>query len=265
MVGDLSSITALRLKKLFLHDCEQLRNISGLAEMSTLEVLTVPAHVDNIDSLRKLASLKWLAYSIKGPPTYLPITTATQFWQEQEKLGWLRSLPKLGNTKLHKQDDGTWYVNLDRTQIEDLSNLRGAPISILSLSDTLVADLEPLRGMAIKHLYLFNTKVTDLSPLKGMPLEILNVVSTKVSDITPLKDMPIISLRLHDCTYLADLSPLVNNKTLKELTLPTKAKNIDFLRRLPKLERLSFNDDASNGFRPDKTVREFWQEYDSKK
>jgi short-subunit dehydrogenase len=55
----------------------------------------------------------------------------------------------------------------------------------------------------------------------------------------------------------------VNIGALTDLTLPRTAKNIEFLRALPKLERLSFKEDPNNGFRPDKTVAEFWREFDA--
>ena len=42
-------------------------------------------------------------------------------------------------------DDGTWYVDLSRSAVTDLSLLQGAPISSLMLSRTAVADLSPAR------------------------------------------------------------------------------------------------------------------------
>jgi hypothetical protein len=140
-----------------------------------------------------------------------------------------------------------------------LTVLNGAPISDLNLNYTAVADLSPLRGMALKGLHLIATKVTDLSPLKGMPLTFLNLSLTKVTDISVLREMPLIYLRTHGCTELADLSPLASCKTLTNLTLPSDAKNIEFLRTFPKLKRISYRDDGTG---PDKTAAQFWTEYD---
>jgi hypothetical protein len=73
--------------------------------------------------------------------------------------------------------------------------------------------------------------------------------------------MSLTSLRLHDCTALTDLSPLLDCKGLSDLTIPKNAHEIEMLRRLPKLERLGFREDAKNGWRADKTAAEFWASY----
>jgi hypothetical protein len=160
--------------------------------------------------------------------------------------------------------DGTWDVDLENGPISDLKIFSGAPISSLHLGMTDVTDLTPLRGMALKKLYLYNTKVIDLSSLKGMPIEVLNLSGTEVSDLSALHGMPLISLRLHACPKLTDLSPLAGDTTLEETTLPEHAKNFEFLRDFPKLVRLSYSE-GTISWQPDKTAAEFWQAYDAKK
>jgi hypothetical protein len=107
--------------------------------------------------------------------------------------------------------------------------------------------------------------VTDLTPLKGMRLELLNLVDTRVTDLSVLRGMPLTSLRLHGCSKLTDFSPLKEVRELTTLTLPAGAKGIEFLRGFPHLERLGFNEDVKNGYRPDMTVAEFWKAYDAGK
>jgi hypothetical protein len=159
--------------------------------------------------------------------------------------------------------DGTWDVRLDRTAITDLGVLRGAPISALDVGNTAVTDLTPLRGMPLKLLWLYNTKVADLSPLEGMKLETFHASSTLISDISVLRGMPLRRARLLGCTKLTDLSPLAEAKELTELTIPEGAKNFQFLRSFPKLERLSYWEANTSGWRPpSKTAAEFWEEYD---
>jgi len=105
-----------------------------------------------------------------------------------------------------------------------------------------------------------------LSPLKGMPLESLNVSGTKVADLTALRGLPLLFLRLHQCPNIVDLSPLKSCTTLLRLTLPTQAKDFEFLRNFPKLELLSFTEDSTLQFPvPDRTAVKFWEEYDAKK
>src|SRR5215472_503379 len=97
-----------------------------------------------------------------------------------------------------------------------------------------------------------------------MPLHLLHLSGTKVSDISVARGMPLSILRLHNCSEIADISPLADCKGLQDVTLPPNAKNIEFLRDLPSIKRLSFVEDPSN-YEPDKTAVEFWQEYDARK
>ena len=180
---------------------------------------------------------------------------------------------------------GIWEMDLSKAAITNLAILKGAPIHRLNLYGNPVSDLSPLRGMAIRELVLNDTEVTDLSPLQGMPLEMLTLVGTKVADITvlhgmsirdlhlsntqvtdmsPLRGMPLDRLRLGG-TPVTDLSPLAEAKGLTSLTLPPNARNIEFLRVFPRLERLGFKDEAGTGYLPDKTAAEFWKEYDARK
>lgn len=126
-----------------------------------------------------------------------------------------------------------------------------------------MSDLSPLRGMALKKLYLQNTMVTDLSPLEGIRLESLNLSGTKVADLSVLRGLPLLSLRLHNCANIVDLSPLKSCTTLERLSLPTQAKDFEFLRSFPKLEHLSFTED-SRTLIPDQTAARFWEEYDAR-
>ncbi len=147
---------------------------------------------------------------------------------------------------LQKEQDGTWSVSLGRVKnLSDVSVLQLAPpISKLDLSSTAVTDLKPLAKLPLQQLRLNSTPVTNLAPLRGMPLTMLGLAG---------------------CTKITDLSPLVDCHKLTALTLPPNAKDIEFLRRLPQLKRLSYEPDPIDGYRPDKTAAEFWKEYDAKK
>jgi Leucine-rich repeat (LRR) protein len=264
-ISDLSPLKGLPLRELYLEGCPSVADVSALAEIPTLEKLTVPMSARNIEALRQLTQLKMLAFS-RNANTLLPSSTVEDFWKDNDANGWLGRLRESGlkaNT-LNQLDDGTWEVNLDNSAIADLTLLRGAPISRLSISHTPVSDLTPLRNLALKQLWLFETKVTDLSPLTGMPIEVLNLGGTKVSDIAALRGMPLVELSLLTCSEVIDLSPLANVTTLRTLTLSAKAKNFEFLRSMKGLERLSYDQDRQSGYRPNKTAREFWNDYDQK-
>jgi hypothetical protein len=110
-------------------------------------------------------------------------------------------------------------------------------------------------------LALNGTKVEDLRPLEGMKLEGLAMGDTNVSDISVLRGMPLTSLRFWHCAQLTDLSPIAETKKLTTISLPPNAKDFEFLRAFPKLKRISYEESTYNV--PDKTVAEFWNEYDN--
>ena len=268
-VTDISVLAGMPLTRVTLADTA-VSDLRPLLQCPTLNELVLPVGARDVKALRALPALTAISYDYKtgGVATQ----KAAEFWKEFEQQGWMRALRELGLKEptlkqpehLKQLPDGTWDVRLDGTVLSDLTILRGAPISRLDFGNTAVSDLTPLRGMTLKRLSLYNTKVSDLSPLQGMPLDRLHLSGTKVTDLSVLRGMPLTLLRLHDCTEASDLSPLVGNTTLKQVTLPPNAKNFEFLRNLPNLERLGFTEDSKTRL-PDKTAAEFWQEFDAKK
>ncbi|MEO6738968.1 MAG: hypothetical protein ABIP20_01870, partial [Chthoniobacteraceae bacterium] len=284
-VSDISALADLPLESLTLHGTA-VPHLSPLLKCPTLKSITLPANARNVSVLRALTALERISYSLDSHTN--PAQTAAEFWKDYERQAWATALRASGAkiSVLKLLPDGTWEVDIPDPKFSDLSLLSGAPISSLRVGQSGVTDLTPLRGMAIKKLYIHTTNVTDLSPLQGMQLELLNVARTKITDFSavrgmPLKhicldstsvadlrafeELPLTTLRLNACVALSDLSLLTKFKELTNLTLPPNAKDIGFLRDLPKLERISFTDDPKNGYRPDKTAAEFWKEYDAKK
>jgi Leucine-rich repeat (LRR) protein len=279
---DLAPLKELPLRELYLDECKSLTDVAVLAEIPTLEKLTVPLHAQNVDALRKLPNLKQLGYGmIGGNPNY----TVEEFWKHYDLVrrmtdaGFKPSiLKRLDNGRLDVDLSGNEFADLGplagmpvevlalwKTNVRDLSPLRGMALKSLQISHTAVADLEPLRGMPLRNLRLFRTDASDLGPLEGMPLNRLDIGYTKVSDISVLRGMPLTEAKFSQCTALTDISPLAGSRELVSVTLPPNAKDFEFLRGFPKLERLSFTEDPSNHYRPDKTAVEFWKEFDAKK
>jgi serine/threonine protein kinase/Leucine-rich repeat (LRR) protein len=279
---DLSPLTGLPLREAYLDENKNLTDVAALAEIPTLEKVTVPVHARNIEALRKLPKLKLLGFRLIGG---VPDSNVAEFW---EQYGWVGRLFDAGvrPQTLRRLDNGRWELDLagdntvdltplrglpierlglSKTNVADLSALRGMPLEYLQLSHTTAADLEPLRGMPLKEVRLFRTKASDLSPLEGMPLERVDFGHTTVADISALRGMPLVEAKFSNCTSLTDVSPLAESMNLQTVTLPPNAKNFEFLRDFPKLQRLSFTEDPKNGYRPDKTAAEFWQEQDAKK
>jgi Leucine-rich repeat (LRR) protein len=279
---DLSPLTESPLRELYLDNCKNLIDVSALADIPTLEKVTVPVHARNVEALRKLPKLKRLGFQLFNG---VPDSSVDDFWKDYGPINRLLDAG-LRPQGLRRLNNGRWSLDFGGADISDLNPLQGTPIEILGLGNTKVTDLAALRGMPIRSLQLWGTpivdleplrgtpltdlnlartQVSDLSPLEGMPLLRLNLAYTKVADISMLRGMPLIEARFSNCTSLTDVSPLADCKELQAVTLPPNAKDFEFLRAFPKLQRLSFAEDANNGYRPDKTTAEFWQEYDAKK
>jgi len=260
---DLSPLAGMPLKRLVLEKSAG-TDVEPLLRCPTLNELILPAGARNVARLRAMPNLKRISFQHQEDDWAVPNLTAEVFWKEFEWESRLND-PVLKIKNLIRLPDGTWDVDLRDAAISDLKPLSGAPISRLRLGGTTVSNLRPLRGMPLKTLLLWGTSVTDLSPLKGMPIEVLHLGSTKVSDLAVLSGMPLVELKLHGCELITDLSPLKDCKDLKDLTLPPNAKNIAFLRTRPTIERIGFQEDSNDGWRPDKTAAEFWKDYDAKK
>jgi hypothetical protein len=240
-------------------------DLSPLAECKELASLILPAQANDVESLRSRPKLTRLSFAAKNGE---PDKTAAEFWKDYDARAWLRALEKAGVAIKWARllPDGTWDVNLDSNALlSDLTLLRGVPISALSLNTTSVSDLTPLRGSALTMLNLSNSPVADLSPLQGLPIAKLYLRNTLVTDLTTLREMPLTALFLANCKLLTDLSPIEDCKGLTMLTLPPRAKDIEFLRTLPKVERISFKEALTNPSLPTQTTAEFWKEYDAGK
>lgn len=79
----------------------------------------------------------------------------------------------------------------------NLSFLIGSQVGLLELNESEIDDLTPLRGLPLQYLSCATTNVADITPLRNMPLNILDITGTLVEDLTPLKTVP--SLRTLRC------------------------------------------------------------------
>jgi serine/threonine protein kinase/Leucine-rich repeat (LRR) protein len=264
-VADISVVRGMPLTNLWLHGCTELTDLSPLREMKTLNTLTLPPNAKDFEFLRALPNLRRLTFTETNSTD--PSQTAEEFWKDYDARGWLRRLEKAGvkPAAATRLGAGGWNLNFHRVRIESLEMLRGAPITMLDIGITGISDLSPLRGMRLEGLWIYGTKVSDLSPLKGMQLTSIHAAGAPIADISVLRGMPLKEVRFHGCPNLTDLSPLADARELTHLTIPPNAKNFEFLRALPKLERLSYSETTSKGGPPSKTVDEFWKEYDAKK
>jgi len=220
-------------------------DMAAFAECRELEDAAISQYAGNIEALRSLPKLSRLR--LEGyQDTLIP---AEKFWAEfkpeMEAVGTIYlALEKagisLGTTGLvARLPDGSVVVNLNSSAVTDLGFLRGLPVSSLLIYNTKVRDLTPLRGLPIKFINASNCPLTDLEPVRGLPLIDIKFYGAPVS-VTPLQDCP----------------------TLESIGLSRGVRDIEVLRHLPKLRLLSYSMDSQTSL-PDKTVEQFWKEYDA--
>ena len=143
--------------------------------------------------------------------------------------------------------------------LRSLEGLEGAPLDGVFLGSTKVSDLSPLVGAPLRTLRIPRTLVTDLSPLRNCPLEQLHADYTAIRSIEVLRREMLKWVQLDGCQVLTDISPLKDCPTLEQLTLPPHAVDIEFLRAMPRLRKLSYGPAPKS-----ETAAEFWKAYDAK-
>jgi len=141
------------------------------------------------------------------------------------------------------------YLDLDGSQLADLSVVCDLPLEALHIGGTKVSDLSPLRGLKLKTLGLYGCRhVSDLSPLEGMPLtelyikELANgtdysplgklplekcaIVESSVADLSFLAATPLKELGLYRCYELRGFGWLKEIRSLERLILPSNFRDL---------------------------------------
>jgi serine/threonine protein kinase/Leucine-rich repeat (LRR) protein len=299
---DISAVRTMRLKYADFGNSTGIGDLAPLADCPDIEELAVPRTAKNAASLRRLTKLRWIVYG--GDPR----CSAEELWvklgiaddRDREHIALTQkaraALTACGATNpdvnwVKVLPDGTLDLWLSRPEFKTLAPLRGLPVSALDIHVSSITDLSPLADMPLRKLAMAKTRVADLSPLAkfrkleilvccqnavrdlsplaGLPLVYLDVSGDSVSSIAPLAGMPLKELQLQH-TSVSDLRALLSCPTLEWLTLPTGARDVDQLRALKKLSRLSERWDASvegsayDRGGPAQTAEEFWKEYDAK-
>ena len=133
--------------------------------------------------------------------------------------------------------NGMFYLNLERSEIVDLSILKGMPIDSLRLSGTDVEDLSSISDFSeIFELRLSGTKISDLSPIANLPLRELKIDGTLVKNISSISNMPL--------RYLSMMGITVTNiDVLKEMNIQDIEFSPELLSKhqLDILRRIKFN------------------------
>ena len=97
------------------------------------------------------------------------------------------------------------YLNFQNTQVSDLSPLAEMPLTELRFWWSQVPDLSALQKMPLEIVDANGNPISDLSPLRGKQLKFLNIYKTRVSNLSPIEGMPLQELYMHE-TAVSDLS-----------------------------------------------------------
>jgi photosystem II stability/assembly factor-like uncharacterized protein len=83
-----------------------------------------------------------------------------------------------------------------------------------------------------------------------------------LDDITPLRGQPLSFIRMQR-SKVTDVAPLAECVLLEEIILPENARNVELLRRLPRLRRIATT--GTPDYHPTQSAEEFWKAFDAVK
>lgn len=300
-VSDLTPLASLPLETLILAGCQNIRDLSPLAEIKTLVSLTLPTRFrGQVDFLRTLPRLQFIDWTQNnGTLTASPVKrNAADFWKQEDanKIALGPALPAMIKAGIHPDmitgwDGGEWELGASgskSTVFTDLAAFQGVPFTRANISGVKITDISPLKGMPLREFKLGASSITDLRPLAGMPLRVFNITGTTINDITPLggmkletfhaangvhnlsdistlRGMPLREVDLQG-TAVSDISPLADCVTLEFIALPSSQKaklDPSPLRNLPKLQRVGWGSNGSMTRDKAPSAAEFWKEYDA--
>ncbi|MDP6044244.1 MAG: hypothetical protein QGG25_01445 [Phycisphaerae bacterium] len=185
-------LTGMKLTKLSLRSCPELRSLKGLEGMELTKLdLYGSGMIDDLTPLRgvPLTSLGLRACRIKS------------------RLDGLEGMP-LESLNLY-----------DCQKLKNIEALAGAPLRKLNISNCWhLADFKPLRGLPLTNFNTNTLPAPQFALLKGMPLKVLWISGCKIKDLTPLRGMRLTHLNLRNCKMVKTLAG-IEKMPLEELYL----------------------------------------------
>jgi len=148
-------------------------------------------------------------------------------------------------------------LEINNTDVTDISFVKDMPLVSLNISNTKVADLSPLRGKRLHAIDFRWTRVEDISQLAGMPIERLDLSPSQVADISSITNMPHLRTLNLSLSRVTDIS-VVSKTTIKQIYLPEEInRGFKALRDIPSIVEIGYGE---KGLIDAKT---FWRKYDA--
>ena len=229
-VRELGFLRGMPVRTLMLLSCPDARDFAVLSTLPKLELLILPKtfrmlaakDAAAIDALRGHPSLRQISDDVPPGTSLDAIPSAQSFWAGRDLEEKLFDALRAGGHSWRFRPEN------DRTWF-------------LAIDSPAFADLSILRGFPISNLVIQNTAVTDLNPLADLPLK---------------------TLHLGECAGLRDFAPLALCRLLEEIRLPSQAQEIEFLRELPNLKRLSYHSQINAHVM---AAGNFWKAWDGRR
>jgi len=162
---------------------------------------------------------------------------------------------------MYAQNQSNSILRCSNKFLASLKFVKGMDFNLIDCSQNFITSLEPLIGMNLKRLDCADNDIASLEPLRGMRLESLECFNNpRITSLEPLGGMELKELAVNGCASIIDLSPVLKINSLERLCIPQGIKGIEKLRSMPNLKFLSYDWEDRN-----RTVAQFWDEYDKKK
>lgn len=216
LISDLSPLTGLTLKELFLGD-NIIEDLSPLSSLTTLSALTLKYNLfSDVTPLAGLTDLVYLdleANPISDISSLAGLTALSILVVSFTEITDVSALAGLTN-----------LITLDiaACQINDISGLAGlTELKTLWLGENLVEDVTPLSELTNMYLlYLNDNQITDVSPLSDMTQLLgLYLQGNDISIIDGLSNMTGLAYVDLAANQLTDISALAGLTGLQSLTL----------------------------------------------
>jgi len=163
--------------------------------------------------------------------------------------------------RMYAQNQSNSILRCSNKFLASLKFVKGMDFNLIDCSQNFITSLEPLKGMNLKRLDCAENDIASLEPLRGMRLESLECFNNpRITSLEPLRGMELKELAVNGCANIIDLSPVLKINSLERLCIPQGIKGIEKLRSMPNLKFLSYDWEDRN-----RTVAQFWDEYDKKK
>ena len=200
-LSDISPIYELQYLDTFTAERNQLRDITGLAEMlsfgnnSYIRIYDNPLTAESIQAARDLedrgVNIDYPQFATPTPtplptPTPTPPANAVLFNDYNLEKGIRKVIGKGPEGYLLKEDVAEiTRLELENLSIYDLTGIDQLPnLTNLRLQNNNITDISPLKNAKkLKKLKLNNNNIRDLSPLYELKLEKIDVFGNNISDL----------------------------------------------------------------------------------